>query len=105
VATCFFLDTANNVLEYVETIHEILKPGGVWINLGPLLYHYADAKAELSIEPPYDLLKDCIVKFGFEFEVEYFHRVIFRRRIKIFILSISIALSFYLMLLSNSSFT
>lgn len=34
VATCFFIDTAHNVLEYVETIWKILKPGGVWINLG-----------------------------------------------------------------------
>lgn len=34
VATCFFIDTAHNVLDYVETIWKILKPGGVWINLG-----------------------------------------------------------------------
>lgn len=34
VATCFFIDTAHNVLEYMETIWKILKPGGVWINLG-----------------------------------------------------------------------
>ncbi|AWP06773.1 putative UPF0586 protein C9orf41 -like [Scophthalmus maximus] len=33
VATCFFIDTAHNVIEYVETIWKILKPGGVWINL------------------------------------------------------------------------
>lgn len=34
VATCFFIDTAHNVIEYIETIWKILKPGGVWINLG-----------------------------------------------------------------------
>lgn len=34
VTTCFFIDTAHNVIEYVETIWKILKPGGVWINLG-----------------------------------------------------------------------
>jgi len=34
VATCFFIDTAHNVLDYIETIWNILKPGGVWINLG-----------------------------------------------------------------------
>ncbi|XP_042278145.1 carnosine N-methyltransferase isoform X2 [Thunnus maccoyii] len=33
VATCFFIDTAHNVIQYVETIWNILKPGGVWINL------------------------------------------------------------------------
>ena len=25
---------------YVELIYKILKPGGYWINLGPLLYHW-----------------------------------------------------------------
>mgnify|MGYP000359393137 CR=1 FL=1 len=29
--TCFFLDTAPNVIEYIETIWRILKPGGVWV--------------------------------------------------------------------------
>lgn len=32
--TCFFLDTARNVVAYLETIHGLLKPGGLWINLG-----------------------------------------------------------------------
>lgn len=34
----FFIDTATNILSYLETIHAMLKPGGVWINFGPLLY-------------------------------------------------------------------
>lgn len=38
VATCFFIDTAHNVIEYVERIWKILKPGGVWINLGESIY-------------------------------------------------------------------
>lgn len=37
MATCFFIDTAHNILDYVETIWKILKPGGVWINLGESL--------------------------------------------------------------------
>jgi len=41
VVTCFFLDTAPIVLEYIEAIHRLLRPGGVWINFGPLLYHWA----------------------------------------------------------------
>lgn len=40
VATCFFLDTAHNVLDYLKAIHHCLRPGGVWVNLGPLLWHY-----------------------------------------------------------------
>lgn len=40
VATCFFIDTAHNVVEYLEIIHACLRPGGYWVNLGPLLYHW-----------------------------------------------------------------
>ncbi|KAK3703310.1 hypothetical protein LTR37_014522 [Vermiconidia calcicola] len=40
VATCFFIDTAPNVIRYIETIKHCLKPGGIWINLGPLLWHF-----------------------------------------------------------------
>ncbi|KAE8664806.1 Topoisomerase II-associated protein PAT1, putative isoform 1 [Hibiscus syriacus] len=42
VVTCFFIDTAHNIIEYIEIISRILKEGGVWINFGPLLYHFAD---------------------------------------------------------------
>lgn len=38
VVTLFFIDTARNLVQYLETIHELLKPGGIWINVGPLLY-------------------------------------------------------------------
>ena len=38
-------------------IHKILKPGGRWINLGPLLYHFADIPKEPSIEPSYDIVR------------------------------------------------
>jgi carnosine N-methyltransferase len=41
IITCYFIDTAHNIIEYTEVIWNALKPGGVWINLGPLLYHYA----------------------------------------------------------------
>lgn len=34
VATSYFIDTAHNVLAYIENIYKILKPGGFWINLG-----------------------------------------------------------------------
>jgi len=70
VVTCFFLDTARNVLDYIELIHQILKPGGHWINLGPLLYHYSDIPGELSIEPPYDIVRKLITSSGFEFNQE-----------------------------------
>lgn len=70
VATCFFIDTAHNVIEYMETIWKILKPGGVWINLGPLLYHFENMANELSVELSYEDIRAAIVNFGFHFEVE-----------------------------------
>ncbi|KAF2276845.1 methyltransferas-like protein [Westerdykella ornata] len=41
VATVFFIDTAPNVIRYVEAVRNCLKQGGLWINLGPLLWHHA----------------------------------------------------------------
>ena len=40
VVTVFFIDTAPNVVRYIETIHHTLKDGGYWINLGPLKWHF-----------------------------------------------------------------
>ncbi|KAF7490878.1 Carnosine N-methyltransferase [Sarcoptes scabiei] len=69
VTTCFFLDTASNIIEYIETIHLILKLDGIWINFGPLLYHYAEG-LEPSIEPSYEIVKEIIKSFNFEFLCE-----------------------------------
>jgi carnosine N-methyltransferase len=70
VCTCFFMDTANNIVEYIETIHEILKPGGVWINLGPLLYHYSDIRGEVSIELTNEQFMRVVREVGFEIKQE-----------------------------------
>ena len=64
VCACFFLDTANNVLAYLRTISQLLKPGGVLLNLGPLLYHYGDMAHEVSIELSYEELKATLPHFG-----------------------------------------
>lgn len=40
VATVFFLDTAPNFIAYVEAVRNCLRDGGLWINLGPLLWHF-----------------------------------------------------------------
>ncbi|KAF2148389.1 N2227-domain-containing protein [Myriangium duriaei CBS 260.36] len=40
VLTCFFIDTAPNVISYIETVKHCLRAGGVWINMGPLLWHF-----------------------------------------------------------------
>lgn len=41
IATVFFIDTAPNIIRYIQTVRNCLKAGGVWINLGPLLWHQA----------------------------------------------------------------
>ncbi|XP_042509824.1 carnosine N-methyltransferase-like isoform X2 [Macadamia integrifolia] len=73
VVTCFFLDTAHNIVEYIEIISRILKEGGVWINLGPLLYHFADMygpQDEMSIELSLEDVKRVAFHYGFLLEKE-----------------------------------
>ncbi|KAF4981172.1 hypothetical protein FZEAL_2972 [Fusarium zealandicum] len=38
VVTYFFIDTARNLMSYLDSIKRVLKPGGHWVNFGPLLY-------------------------------------------------------------------
>ena len=40
VCTVFFIDTAPNFLRYLYTIRNCLRSGGVWSNVGPLLWHF-----------------------------------------------------------------
>lgn len=40
IATVFFLDTAPNIIRYFEVIAHCLKPGGLLVNFGPLLWHF-----------------------------------------------------------------
>ena len=48
VASVFFLDTAPDIVEYVKVVKSVLKPGGVWINVGPLLWHFDSSPPEQS---------------------------------------------------------
>lgn len=73
VVTCFFLDTAHNIVEYIEIISKVLKDEGVWINLGPLLYHFADMygpEDEMSIDLSLEDVKRVALHYGFIFEKE-----------------------------------
>ena len=83
VVTNFFIDTAKNVsqirphffsfsvralilachlqiIEYVEAIRHCLKPGGIWVNHGPLQWH-----SEEALMLPYDDLVQLIRDMGF----------------------------------------
>ncbi|KAI0324168.1 N2227-domain-containing protein [Cubamyces sp. BRFM 1775] len=51
IVTLFFIDTALNAIETLQHIHALLRPGGKWINLGPLLWTGGgQASVELSLE-------------------------------------------------------
>ncbi|KAJ1653620.1 hypothetical protein IWQ61_006296 [Dispira simplex] len=68
VVTCFFIDTATNIIEYLTIIHRLLKPNGVWINLGPLLYHFEHMVSEHSIELTLEEVVHVARKVGFRIE-------------------------------------
>ena len=70
VVTSFFIDTANNIIEFIEIIYNIIKKEGIWINVGPLLYHFHDIKNEVSIELSWEEVRKIILKFGFEIKNE-----------------------------------
>ena len=61
IVTFFFIDTAKNVLDYFDTMSSVLKPGGIWINLGPLLYF------EGHVEFALDDVLAIAEQYGFEF--------------------------------------
>jgi hypothetical protein len=50
VATVFFIDTAPNLIRYIETIRNCLRPNGIWINNGPLLWHFEDGNQRIRSE-------------------------------------------------------
>ena len=50
VATVFFIDTAPNIFRYIEAVRNCLKPGGIWINLGPLLWHHSFRAESSEVE-------------------------------------------------------
>ena len=78
VVTCFFIDTAHNVADYIEVIAKALKEGGTWINLGPLLWHFASnqdphshsVEEEVSIELSLEDVKRLASGYGFRIETE-----------------------------------
>lgn len=61
--TAFFLDTAKNVLLYIRTFAMLIREGGCWINLGPLLFHYAEAEHDISIELAWEEVRPMILRY------------------------------------------
>ena len=50
----------------------MLKPGALWVNIGPLLYHYSEDLHEMSIDLSWEQVREVILKIGFSFEVPNF---------------------------------
>lgn len=72
IITSFFIDTAQNIIGYIDNIYKLLKKGGIWINLGSLSYLWSKYPEFTSIELPYDKLKEVICNYGFTFIKEEF---------------------------------
>ncbi|KAI0265419.1 N2227-domain-containing protein [Gloeopeniophorella convolvens] len=71
ILTCFFIDTAKNIVNYLRIIHRILAPGGVWINLGPLLWHFeSNTTSDPSIELDLEEVKALAAEIGLEIKNE-----------------------------------
>ena len=67
IVTCYFVDTASDIVAYLKTIWSCLKPGGIWINHGPLLYHHEDAVAgKPSLELTLEELLQLASAIGFD---------------------------------------
>lgn len=86
VACCFFLDAVPSVVEYLQLIYRMLRPGGILINFGPLLFHWSgppmrpddksvedylsrnshlDDRYLKSIDLNYDDIRQIIINIGF----------------------------------------
>ena len=50
LVTCFFIDTAHNLMDYLQTLNRIMKIGGLWVNIGPLHWHYSEQPAEVQVQ-------------------------------------------------------
>ena len=70
VVSAFFIDTAHNIFDYIDAIRYMIKPGGIWVNLGPLLYHFSDMADEFSVDLAWDEVRAAIEKSGFKIKEE-----------------------------------
>ncbi|WVQ70520.1 hypothetical protein IAR50_000039 [Cryptococcus sp. DSM 104548] len=75
IVTCFFIDCSRNILNYLRIIHALLPPSGIWINIGPLLWHFENSpttsiKGERSVELSLNEVKQLGEIVGFEFREE-----------------------------------
>ena len=68
IVTLFFIDVSTNIVEYVEIMHDLLKKGGVWVNLGCLDYFHS--RNLNSIDLTWDELRQVIINYDFDIKNE-----------------------------------
>ena len=68
IVTLFFIDVSKNIIEYVEIMHDLLKQGGVWVNLGCLDYFHS--RNHNSIDLTWDELRQVIKNYDFDIQNE-----------------------------------
>jgi len=65
--SAFFIDTANNIFHYIRCFADTVRPGGLWANVGPLLWHYSKEgggeEQSVSIELAWEEVKPAIEKY------------------------------------------
>lgn len=87
VVCSFFLDTAPSIVDYIQIMYDMLKPGGFVISFGPLLYHwsgpamrpddkttaayrdrysYLDARYLNSVDICWEDVREIFINVGFE---------------------------------------
>ncbi|TDH66032.1 hypothetical protein CCR75_008119 [Bremia lactucae] len=81
-------DKAPNVIEYIAAFERMLKPGGYWINLGPLLYHWQDSSGDdderygQSVELSYEEIKHVMTTYNFRIQKESQLECIYTNNVK-----------------------
>ncbi|KAJ0409387.1 hypothetical protein P43SY_002277 [Pythium insidiosum] len=88
IVTCFFIDAAPNVIEYIAAFERMLKPGGFWINLGPLLYHWQngageeDARFDQSVELSLEEIKHVMGTYNLKILRESTRECVYTNNLK-----------------------
>lgn len=62
IVTCFFIDTAVDLVELFDTMDNLLVDGGIWVNVGPLNW-----RKEAHLKLTYDEVVAVWENMGYEF--------------------------------------
>ncbi|EDR26335.1 hypothetical protein, conserved [Entamoeba dispar SAW760] len=81
VCTCYFIDTAFDIINYIKSIKSVLKPQGIWVNIGPLhwvndcyssLHLSLDEVFEIAFQVGFTMIKKEMIQSLNYIPQEYF---------------------------------